>query len=95
MSVTTNYKELVKVLVESSHFTVTILDDPDKFKKKLTMAKYRARVEGKLDFDIKELSEEQTFEEFGVKAKSYLVGVALRPKLTKDVVQVLGKQEGL
>lgn len=95
MGTTVNYKDLVKSLVENSHFTITVLELPDKFKKKLSQAKHRAGITGKLDFEVKVIPKEDVKVRYGVEKEAYEIGVALRPSRTKEVVQVLGKQEGI
>lgn len=88
------YKQLVKELVAHTVISIIILDDPTKFRRKLSMAKHRLGVEGSLDFTVETLSPEWTQANYGLDQEAYSICVVLRPP--KDsATSVLSVRSGI
>ena len=88
------YKQLVKELVAHTVISIVILDDPTKFRRKLSMAKHRLGVDGSLDFTVEVLDAEWTKANHGLDQEAYSVCVVLRPP--KDLaVSVLTVGSGI
>ena len=84
--VTLDYKYLVHLLIKSTVIKLTILEKPEKFRRKLAMAKHRSGVEGKLDFDSKELDEDYMERHYGQRVIGHDITVVLRPSLKPSAV---------
>ena len=86
MAVTVSYNALVNRLEKELSISVTTREDPTKFKRKLSQAKHRMAVEGKLIFACQE-----TGQESGI----WVISVALSAKRSTVAILALDENGGL
>lgn len=84
MSIKVSYNTLANQLEKELSITVRTLEDPIRFRRKLSQAKHRQHIEGKLIFSVEEATEVVD----GVEAVVYSISVALQP--VKNAVAILG-----
>lgn len=92
MAVTVSYNALATALEKELTISVTTLEDPTTFKRKLSQAKHRQAIEGKLIFSISPTSVKDSKGEL---VEAFVISVALSPKRSTVKLLSLNKNEGL
>lgn len=87
MAATVSYNALAAELEKELTITISTYEDPTKFKRKLSQAKHRLAIDGKLIFSILSTSLEDKI--------VYTISVALAPKRSTVQVLTMDKKEGL
>lgn len=91
MGVTVSYNALVNRLERELSISVTTTENPTKFKRKLSQAKHRMAVEGKLIFA--DSSQMQMID--GVEVEVFCISVALNAKKSTVKILTLNENGGL
>lgn len=81
MSINKQMQELVRQLKENTVVSVILSGDTNisQFKRRFSVVKTRAEVEGKLDFSIEELDEEFMLANYSKAGKGYNMTIVLLP----------------
>jgi len=91
MAVTVSYNALVTELEKELTISVTTLENPTTFKRKLSQAKHRQAIDGKLIFSVSPTMANVN----GQLEEAYVISVALSPKRSTVKLITLNKGEGL
>jgi hypothetical protein len=91
MAVTVSYNALATELEKELTISVTTLEDPTVFKRKLSQAKHRQAIDGKLIFSVSPTVANVN----GQTEEAYVISVALSPKRSTVKLITLNKGEGL
>jgi len=91
MAVTVSYNALITELEKELTISVTTLEDPTTFKRKLSQAKHRQAIDGKLIFSVSPTMANID----GNLEEAFVISVALSPKRSTVKVISLNKNEGL
>lgn len=91
MAVTVSYNALATALEKELTISVTTLEDPVVFKRKLSQAKHRQAIDGKLIFSISPTLANIN----GQMEEAFVISVALSPKRSTVKLLSLNKNEGL
>ncbi len=83
MAITVSYNALVTELERELTLTLLTLEDPTRFKRKLSQAKHRAAIDGKLIFSVVKTAEGNA------------ISIALMPKRSTLQVLSVDKKGGL
>ena len=87
MAATVSYNALAAELEKELTITISTYEDPTKFKRKLSQAKHRLAIDGKLIFSILSTNLEDKI--------VHTISVALAPKRSTVQVLTMDKKEGL
>lgn len=91
MAVTVSYNALITELEKELTISVTTLEDPTTFKRKLSQAKHRQAIDGKLIFSVSPTMANID----GNLEEAFVISVALSPKRSTVKVISLNKGAGL
>ena len=91
MAVTVSYNALITELEKELTISVTTLEDPTTFKRKLSQAKHRQAIDGKLIFSVSPTMANID----GNLEEAFVISVALSPKRSTVKVISLNKGQGL
>ena len=91
MGVTVSYNALVTELEKELTISVTTLEDPTTFKRKLSQAKHRQAIEGKLIFSVSSTKAVVN----GEQVDASVISVALSAKRSTVQLLTLDKKGGL